>query len=549
LSLARSAAPHAAYGLDEDRTLLGRIKTVWQELRELLPPFYSDICQTTTNPLADLPVWMDLDLTFQLRLSPTPSERVVSCVREADSPLQGLRSACQKLLQHRERPSGGDVVRELLERSSKWQVAAGEIWQDWLPLAMEFMRVVGPSQLFSVLSFVLRAYPKASFVTKALGLLLRKGGPAFQEPVLTWLKETSTEAPAWAATLSDVYEYAGRSADFDELALRFLSEQPDHGSWSFFWEYLLHGGFVAKSDLRRRALSWLGIPSIEQATFATISSPHVSGIDRVWQKLWADKAATSEERLALDAFARFWLEQVDMSFGGWRYVWQDLWDAPQTSEQRARLVGDGYRWLSALPGHPSWGWMWNQLWKEPAAEMLRPELATDGRQWLHSADKNEPSWGHVWTTLWGGPIEGETRAELALEGYRWLQSVDPEHGSWAYVWMGLWTAPKIPLHRSQLVSLGRQWLRSASINHGGWKPVWEPLWVVAKSTTDIQDMAIWGRRWLSANSKHGGWAYMWKALWRKPSSLSRVELAREGQKWLANNSTHRSAKVVRDALR
>ena len=284
-------------GHDDVRDLTGRLDLVREDLRRVLPGLYLRARLVPAYmPLTDLPVWTDLDAYLELYLQPSPIAVLAGEIAHATAPRPGLRLACHKLLEHRERHyahlNAADMVAGLLYRLSGWQNDNGSPWHDWAALAEDFIRKCGVRAIGDAVRRFITAAPASRQVTNLVGCLAATLA-ADQDSVpilLSWLDVARTSLPSWPGVLGDIYDQDGRSAEFDRLAIRFLAEQPAHGSWSYFWEYLWKENRVDGTGLEERALVWL-------------------------------RART-----------------VDQSDGGWKYVWEALWAAAKDDTRRDALL-------------------------------------------------------------------------------------------------------------------------------------------------------------------------------------------------------------------
>jgi len=251
----------------EVRDLSARLDLVREDLRWVLPRLYP---QAGSIPgftqLTDLPVWTDLDAYFELHLQPAPFTALAQEVARTTVPRPGLRLACHKLLEHRDlhraHVDGPEVVAELLSRLSEWRDEYGAQWHDWGALAEDFVRKCGVRAVDEAVRRFVTASPASRQAIDLVGCLVAMLASSHEAApiLLSWLGVARTSLPSWPGVLGDIHTRQGRSPEFDRQAMRFLSEQPTHGSWSFFWEYLWHANAVDREELEEKALAWLGAP-------------------------------------------------------------------------------------------------------------------------------------------------------------------------------------------------------------------------------------------------------------------------------------------------
>ena len=382
-----------------------RITLIREELATILPELFDELVAQSSSPLTDFPVWTDLAVSFNLKLLPNPFSVLSAALGEAVLPASGLRLACHKLLQHRDHvPQHLDsieLIAALLERLSSWRDSDGRPWRDWAPLALDFIQKVGVTRIALAVNRVMCLYPTWPAIGKLATELTSTidKQPISRSILLNWLDHAPSWLPSWPGVLGDVYEKTGRCDRFDLLAIQFLSENPEHGSWSFFWQYLWNDGVLDRQLLEQRALAWLGIYTLQNVAFPATSNVSVGGFDRVWQDLWRYYRTINVNSDALVLRGTHWLSIIDSNHGGWQFVWDELWqDAKDDSDRRAVLRGLADKWLDAVDLiHGSWSYIWEELWQDAKDDSdRRAVLRGLADKWLDAVDLTHGSWSYIW---------------------------------------------------------------------------------------------------------------------------------------------------------
>jgi hypothetical protein len=553
---------------EEIMALRARLDLIRRELSELLPALFHEIRSTTITPLADLSVWVKLDVLFDLHLVPAPRDILLIGIAEARGTIPGLRLACHVLLEHREDDSQiVDIVLGLIQRSIRWGGDGSRPWHDWWPLALDFLSKLGSGYMGQTLELAVQAFPTASQIPSMISKYYLSRGTDNVSPdfVLFWLESAPTAMPGWARILGEVYERFGRSHRFDRLAFRFLVERFEHPSWSFFWMYLWEEGVADREDLLRHAFTWL-----------RVVDPKLGSWSFVWERLLKDCRSDPQIRVELSRAGIRWLRVVDAEIKLFIQSWEKLWSMSSIDKSiRSEVTSETIKLLKATDVRVGkWSAIWSRLWKGVRDDAsAKKAVARVGRRWVCTVGHENESWPFIWVELFNDANpDTRIRSRLEVVGRTWLSAVEPRAG-WHLVWNALWIASRgadKALYRSS-----RRWLSRVPISETFWRNVWETLWkakaidegsglavgsadlvlralgrrfLTQTSVTDFGWPRIYvqlrsssvvliphhrmARSWLEGDPKHPSWSLMFNEVWKDANDNERLGLKQLGLSWL-----------------
>jgi hypothetical protein len=536
----------SSYARDHPENV-ARLALVREELREGLREIYIEQFANTAPPLAELPVWANLDSAFSLGLSPLPLSLIVEGVESASVDTPGVRLACHILVLHnQEAPRGLSVVKNLLEQEPAWK--------EWPKVALSYIRKVGISDLSPALIRYVRERPVES--RELVNTVLHREWLDFrthgQEILSAWFQKDRPYLEFQAGFLTDYIDRWGLDEDILETGRDFLVRFPKHPSWSHVWERLrradcagsrwfstLATDWIKDFDRDKRGWGWVwsALWSTEEAAHDELTAVALRWIvwashadtswSRVWETLWlADTGGAQLRALGLS-----WLKIVDRGARSWSFVWELLWRHDAGAEDLNTVAID---WLEHAYNHPSWQAVWESLWTHSpgSADLRQTALA-----WLRDGPHAHPSWKYVWEPLWQDDLGADDLRTVAL---RWLEQAY-DHMSWQDVWILLWThCPGSADLRQTAVA----WLRDGPPGHPSWKYVWEPLWQDDVGADDLRTLAL---QWLEQAYDHLSWQPVWISLWaHSPGS---ADLRQTGRAWLRDGPrAHPSWKYVWEPL-
>lgn len=512
-----------------------RITLIQDDLQALLPEIFEAHFSATAEPLVELPVWAALDEALSLRLTPSPVQALIDAADRAPNNAPGLRLACHILIDCAgEWPEARDRVRQILTTHREWR--------EWPKVSLSYSKRYGLVDLQPLLEAFARVNPDRA---RPLVFSILKGAERLEEGgeaiVEGWLQPDDPYLEFQAGAMSLAIERWGELPWVRAVALKILTDYPQHRSWSHLWEQLATQSPDDKEleRLGRRWVSdrdpgkhnwdrvwealWVGAPGdgdLRQDAIAWLKDrPGHASWSHIWQRLWDAKPADAGLlRLAVE-----WLER-QFEHPSWSHTWQKLWEATPADAALRQLA---LRWLTAQPAHLSWSFTWQKLLEAAPADTDLHQMAID---WL-KAQSGEKSWSHTFQKLW---LATARKVEVRQLGLDWLVD-QPEDESWYYIWRDLRAAsPDDDLQR-----LALDWLEGQP-KHASWSYVWRSLWVEAPDD-DRRQLAL---NWLTGQPSHPSWQFIWQDLWM--AMPADAMLRRLGLDWLKQASQR--SNLVKKAL-
>ena len=149
-----------------------------------------------------------------------------------------------------------------------------------------------------------------------------------------------------------------------------------------------------------------------------------------------------------------------------------LWEADPSIELRQLLQTRALAWLDAVSiEHGGWKFVWESLWQTDPSEPLQI-LAL---KWLEDVSLENNDWPFIWQLIVNKyDLKPEVRNRMLISGRLWLENTRLAHRSRPYMY-GFYTAIT-PDFDSYLVNSGFTWLGQQSIPNSSWYLVWCPLW-------------------------------------------------------------------------
>jgi hypothetical protein len=458
----------------------GRIDLIRDELRDCLIEIYDEKFLNTPSPLAELPVWANLDSALSLQLSPSPLSTIVEAVKEAPVETPGLRLACHILMRHHEEaPQALEVVRNLLERQPAWK--------EWPKVASSYMRRAGLADLSPTLIRYVTERPVESreLVNAVLHRDFMDFGTKGQAVLSAWFQRHGPYLEFQAGFLTDFIDRWGVDEETLRTGMDFLRRFPTHPSWSHVWERLRLADGSSNSELADLGTEWLSDFDHEKR-----------GWGWAWTSFWKSEPERKEE---LTELALRWLRWTHPADGSWSRVWEILWEADPGD---ADLRSMGLKWLEEVErSDRSWTFVWEKLWQH---ECGADDLRKTALAWLRETSRDHPSWTYVWKPLWQNSPGAEDLTETARE---WLRDAPPDHSSWVVPWRLIWERePGDPWLEQRALD----WLREAPADHHSWSLPWKLLWEHRPGSEELRRLAL---EWLPEALGHEFWASVWTLIW------------------------------------
>ncbi len=479
-----------------------RLTLIEAEVHELLPEIYNE--SFLDRSPTDLPVWLLLDQSFGLNLSPSPAARLLEIIERADVPAQGLRLCCHVLLGSGHHLGDRDMllsIANLLHRLSDWRDDDGLPWRDWAFVAADLIRRGGASNIFDdVLKLIERA-PHWAGLRVVVAVMARRATIAEAVAVTaSWLTATQDTPHNWVMLLRVLHDRNLPIPDLGERSFRFLVAAPRHRAWPSIWQLTLDSGAADRDGLIELGLGWLGVRREHGLPVAGFET------DDYHKVLVAILNAGPPDQVKSDLLnlGLQWIEASPQSVRGWSAIWAVLWEENSLSrEDYTNLRATGLTALGIIPSLREWSFIWHAFVRAPRSQPIENTFDI-GLDWLSSARPDHSGWVYVWETLNARLSSRHPSATILRDlGDQWLLNA-PAHRGWHSIWE---KRREFSGRKSaRMIQVGRDWLLQASPQHPSWRFVARVIISgTLKGSTDAEFFAEAAKSWLLANAQDRNW--------------------------------------------